>query len=213
MERIIFLGPPASGKGTQSQILADRLGLPNLSTGALLRKHITEGSEIGSLAKPFMDEGQYIPDELAIRMTWEWVCLNSEGWVLDGFPRTLEQAKKLDALLTDSVKVIYLDVSLDQLQSRILSRLQCHQCGAVSSNGIHEKGSPCHRCKSGKLLSREDDNEEKFKNRYEFYQRLSEPLIDYYQSSGRLISIPSASSSEEISKLIFQSIQYGKAQI
>ncbi|NGX50828.1 MAG: adenylate kinase [Chlamydiae bacterium] len=178
---LILLGPPGAGKGTQATMLSSALGIPHISTGNLLRAHAKEGTE----AKRFMDQGKLVPDSLVIDMLFNRVALEDcqKGYILDGFPRTLAQAKALHLRLPSSSKTIILNLELsDQtIVGRLTQRLVCSRCSAP----FHLKHAPpqqeglCDRC-HGELKERSDDREEVILKRLTLYHNLTEPLIAYY---------------------------------
>ncbi len=181
-KNVILLGPPASGKGTQAKKLAEQLGVPCLGTGQLLRAEIEKGSAVGKEAKGFIDSGRYVPDETILKMVGEWLNENKDGWIMDGFPRTLPQAEELQKLAPDA-KVIVLDVPRENLEQRIIKRRECTSCGAtVAVTDLSQ--TRCRECGADSLVSRTDDALESFKVRYENYEELTIPLYDYYSGLG-----------------------------
>lgn len=174
---LVFLGPPASGKGTQGRRLADEEGLAYLSTGALLRDAVRKGTALGDQARPYLDRGDYVPDEIMVPMILEWVNEQHDGWVLDGFPRTVPQAKALDEALGDrKLEAVILFVPDDELRRRVGSRLECLSCHRVGREG--EKDA-CPRC-GGELAPRADDAAANFESRLESYRELVLPTVSYY---------------------------------
>ncbi len=182
---IVFLGPPASGKGTQGRRLAEDLGLAYLSTGALLRREVRDGSSLGGRAKTYLDSGEYVPDEVMVPMVLEWVSRQASDWLLDGFPRTLRQAMVLDDELDVEVRAIILEVGEAELRRRVSGRLECVDCHRVAKAGEKEL---CVAC-GGRLVPREDDSVESFENRLAEYQRLVLPAIDYYRERERAVLV------------------------
>ncbi|MEI6631674.1 MAG: adenylate kinase [bacterium] len=186
--RIVLLGPPGAGKGTQAKALALELGLPHISTGDILRKNAKLGTALGLEAKDFMNKGALVPDELVTRMLIESIDQPDAkgGFILDGYPRTLSQAKALDLKLGErklSINfVVYLDTSESVVIQRLGGRLVCSKCGA----NFHVKNMPpkkemlCDSC-GGNLYQRSDDKEETIKKRLQVYRNESEPLVEYYQ--------------------------------
>ncbi len=190
---IVLLGPPGAGKGTQSKRLAERLGVPHISTGDLLRKNVTEGTGLGREAKSYMDKGLLVPDELVTRMLtgrFEQKDVRS-GFILDGYPRNTAQAKTLDGILSapglDIDMAVYLDTSEEVIVQRLSGRLVCSQCGANyhSTNMPPKKEMVCDAC-SAALYQRADDKEETIRRRLEVYNSESAPVIDYYSAKGIL---------------------------
>ena len=194
---LVLLGPPGAGKGTQARMLADDRNLVQLSTGDMLRAAGAAGTEVGRHAKKIMERGELVSDEIVIGIISDRVdeadCAN--GFILDGFPRTVAQAEALDGLLTAKNKtldaVIELKVDDELLVDRIAGRFTCAKCG----EGYHETfRSPavddvCDKCGGSEFTRREDDNEETVRSRLEAYHAQTEPLVGYYGSNDKLISV------------------------
>lgn len=193
---LILLGPPGAGKGTQAKMLTERFGIPQISTGDILRAAVREGTPMGVKAKSFMDAGGLVPDEVVVGIVRERLqnpdC--AAGFILDGFPRTVAQADALKETLRglgkDLDAVISLEVDADALVTRLTGRRTCRDCG----RGYHVAFDPpkvkdiCDAC-GGPLLQREDDREETIRKRLEVYAEQTSPLIDYYRREGLLTSI------------------------
>ncbi len=207
MKRInlVLLGPPGAGKGTQAEILRERLNLEHLSTGDILRAEMKKGSELGKKAKEYVESGQLVPDEIIIGMIRERLLNIPEekrGFLLDGFPRTVAQAEALDSLLKEInqelTAVIYLKVSWEVVKERLTGRLICKNCGAI----YHIKNKPpkndrkCDIC-GGDLYQREDDKEEVIRKRFDVYNQQTAPLIEFYKAKGLLYEVNSEVSAEE----------------
>ncbi|MDY6916785.1 MAG: adenylate kinase [Chloroflexota bacterium] len=194
--RFVFLGAPGSGKGTQAGVISQRLGVAHIATGDLFREAVKRGDELGQQAKSYMDKGLLVPDEVTIRMLLERIAKPDaeKGYILDGFPRTLEQAKALDKALAERGenldKVLYINVSTEELVRRLSGRWICRNC----QTPYHEVNSPpkvagkCDRC-GGELYQRPDDVPETVRKRLEVYLADTSPLIDYYKVSGKLAEI------------------------
>ncbi len=191
--RIVLLGAPGSGKGTQAKLIVEKYGIPQISTGDLLRAAVAAGTELGKRAKAAMDAGELVSDDIVLGMIRERLAEpdTEKGFILDGFPRNLSQAEALDTLLDELGKplqaAILIDVPFDSLLKRLTGRLTCEQCGAVYNiytNPPKQEGV-CDKC-GGKLIHRADDNEETIRNRLQVYQQQTEPLIDYYEKQGKL---------------------------
>lgn len=194
--KIILLGPPGAGKGTQSKQLALKTGLVHISTGDILRQNVSKGTALGNTAKDFMNKGALVPDDLVTQMLLERINGEDtkEGFILDGYPRTINQAKSLDESLKakgDTIDtVVYLDTSDSVIIQRLSGRLVCASCGA----NFHIKNMPpkknmiCDNC-GGKLYQRSDDKEETIKNRIEVYKKEVSSLIQYYRNQGKLLSL------------------------
>ncbi|MFQ5520176.1 MAG: adenylate kinase [Candidatus Methylomirabilia bacterium] len=194
--RVIFLGPPGAGKGTQGRQLAAELGVPQIATGDMLREAVAKGTPLGLKAKRDMDAGALVPDELVIGLVAERLAEGDakNGFLLDGFPRTVAQAEALERLLNDRGlvldRVIFLEVSEQELVRRLTGRRTCQQCGTVSHLGLSapRAAGTCDRC-GGPLVQREDDRETTVRRRLEVYARETAPVLDYYRSRGRLTSV------------------------
>jgi adenylate kinase len=193
---LILLGPPGAGKGTQAQKIVERYRIPQISTGDILRKAVKEGTPLGKKVKGFMDQGQLVPDEVVIEIIEERLKASDckQGFILDGFPRTLPQAEALQALLGKigkSVKhVINIEVESEELVRRLTGRRTCRNCGAMFHILFHppQREGICDRC-GGALYQRDDDQEETIRTRLKEYERLTAPLIHYYRSKDKLRSI------------------------
>ena len=183
--RIILLGPPGSGKGTQSSFISGYFKISHLSTGDILRSEVNKGTDLGISAKKYMEVGDLIPDELMIEAIKNKILNLSTGFLLDGFPRTLNQAQSLDSLLIDNNKpidkVVCLKVNKDEIISRLLSRAICNSCGnnynLLSSPPLQE--GKCDSC-GGEIITRSDDNKEAISNRLQIYEEMTSPVINYY---------------------------------
>ena len=194
--KLLIMGPPGAGKGTQAEVLVKELNLTHISTGDMFRAAIKEGTEMGLKAKEYMDKGALVPDEVVVGMVKERLSKPdcAGGFLLDGFPRTLEQAKALDATLQAmNIKldgVINIAVPREKLMARLTGRRVCRGCGAsyhVLFNQPQVEGK-CNSC-GGELYQRSDDNEEAVGNRLDVYEAQTQPLIDYYKGQGLLLNI------------------------
>ena len=203
--KIILLGPPGAGKGTQAKGLAGRLSLTHISTGDLLRQNVAKGTGLGKEAKAYMDKGALVPDALVNQMLkrrFEEADIK-KGFILDGYPRNFNQAAELDSILKsrDSAidLVIYLETSEKVIIQRLTGRLVCKVCGAnfhIANMPPKVKGV-CDSC-GGKLYQRTDDNEQTVRNRLEVYKNEVASLIDYYQTQGKLKRVDSDGESEAV---------------
>ena len=190
--RIILLGAPGAGKGTQAEFITAKLGVPAVSTGNLLRSAISEGTELGKKAAEYMNKGSLVPDELVINILKERLkeddCQN--GFILDGFPRTVPQAEALDQMGVVIDRVVDLEVPDDKIMARLSGRRVCEKCG--SSYHVLYKPTKvegvCDRC-GGKTVQRKDDAPETIKERLEVYHAQTEPLKDYYKKTGKLVVV------------------------
>lgn len=207
--RLVFLGPPGAGKGTQAEFIIRDYGIKQISTGDILRFHRKEKTELGKKAQEFMDKGELVPDSIIIEMIREELSKPDyeKGFLLDGFPRTIAQAKALDALLEflnlrlDTVLV--LDVPTEELLLRLTSRRTCRVCGKT----YHLVYNPptiegkCDAC-GGELFQRTDDNEQTVSNRLAVYENQTKPLIDFYNNKGLVHKIDGRGKIEDIYKRI-----------
>lgn len=204
---IIFLGPPGAGKGTQAQIVCQRLGIPQVSTGDMLRAAIAAGTEMGRKAKEYMDQGQLVPDEVVIGIVKDRLADPDcqKGYILDGFPRTVEQAKALSTFAKIDV-AINLDVPDDVLVKRLSGRRVCPLCGAPYHVDRLNGETVC-RADGTPLIQRDDDKAETVLNRLAVYHQKTAPLIDHYREAGLLKNIGGCLSLEEISEEIFRTLE------
>ncbi len=194
--KLMIMGPPGAGKGTQAEVLVKELGIIHISTGDMFRAAIKEGTEMGNKAKEYMDKGQLVPDEVVVGMVKDRLSQPdcAKGFLLDGFPRTLAQADALSKTLDDvGIKldgVINIAVPRERLMARLTGRRVCKGCGAsyhVIFNPPKTEGA-CNSC-AGELYQRSDDNEETVSNRLDVYEAQTQPLIDYYNERGLLLNI------------------------
>ncbi len=199
-KELVFLGPPASGKGTQTDRLSKELNYPHVDTGSLLRKAIADGTEDGKTAKGYIEKGQLVPVEIVASIIktrlQEADCAN--GFILDGFPRSTEQAEMLEKMLKEidegkndvDFKVIYFDIPQDLLLERIIYRRSCPKCGKIYNlkSLKPQKDGICDIC-GVELVQRKDDTEEIAKSRFETYFNQTAPLIDFYDKKGSLKKI------------------------
>ncbi|HLC21616.1 MAG TPA: adenylate kinase [Candidatus Methylomirabilis sp.] len=207
--RLILLGPPGAGKGTQAKLLMSRLVVPQVSTGDILRQAVADGTDLGRTAKSFMDRGALVPDEVVIGIIEERLgqpdC--SRGYILDGFPRTLAQAEALSRALTSLSatldRVFSVEVPEDDLVKRLAGRRVCHGCGHMFHVDTHppKQGGICDKC-GNSLYQRDDDKEETIRHRLRVYREQTEPLIAYYEKMRLLRRIDGRGTIEEISQRI-----------
>jgi len=194
--KIILLGAPGAGKGTQAVTLSRKLALAHIATGDLFRKEQESGTELGKIAKSYMEKGQLVPDEITVKMLLGRIAAPdcAKGFILDGFPRTLEQAKALDQALAAQKKsidkVLYIKVSTKELLKRLSGRWICRDCQAPY-NIVElppKVAGKCDRC-GGELYQRADDTEETARKRLDVYFTQTAPLIEYYTKAGRLVEV------------------------
>lgn len=213
MLRAVLLGPPGAGKGTQAVRLVEKYEIPHISTGDIFRKNIKEGTELGKKAQEYMNAGALVPDELVVDLVKDRLqqddCKN--GFLLDGFPRTIFQAEKLDEFLSESNQkmdiVINLKVEKEALIKRLTGRRVCKDCGASYHivNIPPKKEGVCDIC-GGELIQRKDDNIKTVENRINVYEEQTAPLIGYYKEAGSLVDFDGEASLDEVFDAIVQAI-------
>ncbi len=213
MLRAVLLGPPGAGKGTQAVRLVEKYNIPHISTGDIFRKNIKEGTELGKKAQEYMNAGALVPDELVVDLVKDRLqqddCKN--GFLLDGFPRTIFQAEKLDEFLAEMGQkmdiVINLKVEKDSLIKRLTGRRVCKDCGASYHiiNIPPKKDGVCDTC-GGELMQRKDDNIDTVENRINVYDDQTAPLIGYYKEAGSLVDFDGEQSLDEVFDAIVQAI-------
>lgn len=210
---LIFLGPPGAGKGTQAKLLSNYIGIPQISTGDILRAAVRDESPMGIRAKSYMDSGALVPDEVVIGIVEERLtqCDCGKGFILDGFPRTVAQAESLSEMLHRMGKAIHAVMSIavdeDELIDRISGRRACENCGKVY-HLLYEPPKDAKKCDfcGGNLYQREDDKKETMRKRLEEYRQKTAPLIVFYSGKGLLEEISGTGSIEEIQLLIRRAV-------
>lgn len=205
--KIIMLGAPGAGKGTQAVRLSERFNIPHISTGDMFRKNIKEQTPLGIEAKKYIDKGQLVPDEVTINMVKsrlsEADC--KDGFILDGFPRTVYQAEELDKA-AEIDGVINIDIPLEKLIGRLTGRRVCKSCGeSYHIEFIGDKTS-CDKC-NGQLIQREDDNVETITNRLNVYTKQTSPLIDYYKEQGKLLNVPTGGGMDAVHGRVLEQLK------
>lgn len=211
--RIILMGPPGAGKGTQARRLSESTGMKHLSTGDLLRAEVTAGSELGLLAKGFMDRGEYVPDSHIISMIHKSIA-DPAGVLLDGFPRTVVQAESLDESLENAGlgidKVVHFAVDTDELVNRLSSRAVCSVCQTPYNlvSDAPSKEGVCDKC-GGLVIVREDDKPEAIKTRMCVYEEQTAPVLDYYRSRGEVSEIIATGTPDSVFEKLSQAIGSG----
>jgi adenylate kinase len=218
--KLIFIGPPGSGKGTQAKRLAERFGIPHISTGDMLREAVAAGTPVGQQAASIMAAGQLVPDDVMIEIINDRLAQSDarKGFILDGFPRTLVQAEKLDALVgsapgkaqgngKEGLRVLQLLVPDDAIVRRITLRRTCAQCGAIYhlENQPPANDSICDRC-GAEVVARPDDTEEAVRKRLDSFHRQTLPVATYYQSKNLLRTVDGIGPVDEVFERIEQSL-------
>lgn len=211
MMGIILLGPPGAGKGTQAKKLTAEFGIPQISTGDMLREAVKNGTELGKKAKGFMDAGGLVPDEVVIGIVKERLAANdcSKGFILDGFPRTIPQAQALDRVTKELGKeirfVLSLEVDQNELMERLCGRRTCTGCGAMFHVKFNppKKAGTCDKCGTA-LIQRDDDKEETITARLANYNKATAPLLDYYRNTGKIRTVMASGEIDAIYASIVQ---------
>ena len=200
--RLILVGPPGAGKGTQAQFLAAHYSIPHISTGDIFRANLKAGTDLGNQAKAFMDRGELVPDSVTNDMVKDRLTHDdvANGFLLDGYPRNVAQAEVLRAFLAEAKTplqaALELSIAPDEIIKRLSSRRTCRVCGAPSEAGA----TKCSACDGTDLYQREDDKEEVIARRLEVYEEQTAPIISFYRSEGLLITIPAVGSVAEITE-------------
>lgn len=195
--QLILLGAPGSGKGTQAARLVSELKYDHLSTGDLLRKEISSGSELGNRVQDIMNAGKLVDDSTVLELLSTNCDLQSSQYIFDGFPRNIEQAKSLDKeVLKDAKsKALFFDIDLDKLAERLVNRRTCADCGEIYNliSKAPKKEGVCDKCSGKNLTQRKDDNEETVKTRLDVFSSTISPVLDYYEGQGRLLRLDASS--------------------
>ncbi|MHC4473731.1 MAG: adenylate kinase [Planctomycetota bacterium] len=212
-KRYIFLGPPGAGKGTQAVLLADKYQIPHISTGEILRSAVREGTELGVTAKQFMDRGDLVPDEVVAGVVAERLGEDDckAGCLLDGFPRTLPQARALEErTVGEEYTVVYFGLPEEEVVVRLTGRRTCPNCAA----NFHVTYLPpkvegkCDNC-GHELVQRSDDTEETVLERLRVYREQTGDLVDYYRERGHLLEVPATGAPEEVYDLLLRTLENG----
>lgn len=208
--KLILLGAPGAGKGTQAEVICDYLSIPAISTGNIIREALKNGTEMGLKARSYMDEGKLVPDDVVIGIIKERLseddCEN--GFVLDGFPRTIPQAEALDAMGIEIDKVIDIEVPDEKIVERMSGRRVCPVCGA-SFHLLYrkpEKDGICDKC-SAELIQRKDDESETVASRLKVYHEQTEPLKDYYKAKGKLAIVEGQEEVSDTTRLTLKALE------
>jgi adenylate kinase len=205
--RIVLVGPPGAGKGTQAQFIASHLSIPKISTGDIFRTNVSHGTELGQEARAYMERGDLVPDSVTIAMVRDRLAEGdaADGFLLDGFPRTLHQAKVLDEMLYELGErldvVLELVVDDDEVVRRLSGRRTCRVCGRVWHLDFDPPTleSVCDQC-GGELFQRDDDREETIRHRLEVYVEQTSPLIDFYADQGNLVGLDATGPVEDVTE-------------
>jgi len=207
---IILLGAPGAGKGTQAEKICEKLNIPAISTGNIIREALRSGTEMGLKAKSYMDEGKLVPDEVVIGIIKDRLACDdcANGFILDGFPRTIPQAEALDRMGVVIDRVIDIEVPDEKIAARMSGRRVCADCGA-SYHLEHkkpEKDGVCDAC-AGTLIQRKDDHPDTVLSRLDVYHKETEPLKDYYKAQNKLCVVDGQEKVEDTTKLVFAALE------
>ena len=208
--KLILLGAPGAGKGTQAEIICQKKDIPTISTGNILREALKNGTEMGLKAKTFMESGQLVPDEILIGIIKDRLaeddCRN--GFILDGFPRTIPQAEALDAMGVEIDAVLDIEVPDEEIVSRMSGRRVCEACGS-SYHVLYKQPKVEGKCDScgGTLIQRKDDHPDTVKERLEVYHTQTEPLKEYYSNQGKLLVVHGQDEVEKTTKLVLEALE------
>ena len=204
--KLVFLGPPGAGKGTQADFVCNRLAIPHISTGDMLRAAISKGTEVGLKAKSYIEAGNLVPDEVLVEMIKQRLaeadCVN--GYLLDGFPRTVKQAEALKGISAPD-KVVEVAVPDEKLLARLTGRRVCTKCAATLHISALNGATKCPNC-GGELIQRKDDTPETIQNRLNVYHSQTAPLIDFYSKEGTLVVIDGDDKIENVTNAILTAL-------
>ena len=209
--RLVLFGPPGAGKGTQAQLLRDRLNVTHISSGDLFRHHLGQGTPLGLRAKEYMNKGELVPDEVTIDIMLDKIMSipEDEGFILDGFPRNPNQASELEKKLIgesrDLDKVVHIEVSEPELLRRLGGRFVCRACQAPHSIGEGEEGKVCDQC-GGELYQRDDDAPAAVQKRIEVYNAETTPVLGFYRERGVLVDISGDQTVDEVNKQVITAL-------
>lgn len=206
--KLILLGPPGAGKGTQAEILSKKLGIETISTGVMLRNAIREGSELGKLAESYINDGKLVPDDVVVGIVKQRLAQDDckKGFILDGFPRTIAQAEALSESGVEIDKVLSLEVSDETIIERLSGRRECKECG-TPYHILHKPSPAGDKCVcGGELIQRADDNEKTVRNRIEVYHNQTEPIKEYYQAQGKLVVAYGKEKLEDTTKAVAEAL-------
>lgn len=208
--KLILLGAPGAGKGTQAEFISEKCNIPTISTGNIIRAALKNGTEMGLVAKSYIDAGSLVPDDVVIGIVKERLSEKDceKGYILDGFPRTIPQAQVLDNMGDTVDKVLSLEVDDEEIVKRMSGRRVCEKCGTSYHTEYKkpEKEGVCNLC-GGNLVIRKDDEPSTVLNRLEVYHEQTEPLMAYYENQGKLISVKGMNTVEETTKAVFKALE------
>lgn len=207
--KIIMLGAPGAGKGTQAEVLSEKFGIPTISTGAIIRQAIKNGTKVGREAKDYIDKGLLVPDAVVIGIISERLKEDDckDGFILDGFPRTIAQAEALDEFGVEIDTALSLEVDDDVIVKRLSGRRECSSCGATYhiDSKPSKKDGLCDKCGS-ELTTRRDDNPETIQSRLDVYHEQTEPLKDFYAKKGKLVKVVGRNTVEETTASVVKAL-------
>lgn len=207
--KLILLGAPGAGKGTQAEVICEKLGIPAISTGNILREAMKNETEMGMKAKAFIDSGALVPDDVIIAIIKERLAQSDckNGFILDGVPRTVAQAEALEQLGVDIDKVVDIEVEDDIIMKRLSGRRVCSACGASYHTTYKPSKNPeeCDRC-GGRLIIRKDDEPATILERLKIYHELTEPLVDFYRERGKLVVVEGQEEVADTTKLLLEKL-------
>ena len=207
--KLILLGAPGAGKGTQAEVICDKLGIPAVSTGNILREAMKNGTEMGRKAKSYIDSGALVPDDVIIKIIKERLAQDDckNGFILDGVPRTVAQAEALETMGVDIDKVVDIEVADETIVKRLSGRRVCSACGASYHTLYKPSANPdrCDRC-NGQLIVRKDDEPATILERLCTYHELTEPLVDFYKERGKLVVVEGQEEVADTSRLLFEKL-------
>lgn len=208
--KLIVLGAPGAGKGTQAEIISEKFSIPTLSTGAVLRSAIAAGTEMGIVAKKYMDEGNFVPDEIVIGIIKEYLAKDEckNGFILDGFPRSIPQAEALDRMGVTIDVVLNIEVADEKIVERMSGRRVCEKCSATYHVKYNPsaKGEKCDKC-GANLITRKDDKPEVVLSRLDTYHEITEPLKAYYAAKECLVQVEGQEKLEDTTALTLRALK------
>ena len=208
--KLILLGAPGAGKGTQAEIISEKYNIPTISTGNIIRAALKNGTEMGLKAKSYIDAGELVPDDVVIGIIKERLSESDckDGYILDGFPRTIPQAEALDKMGFAIDAALSIEVADSEIVKRMSGRRVCEKCGASYHTEFKKpaKEGVCNVCE-GKLVTRKDDEPETVKNRLNVYHEQTEPLKDYYRNCGKLITVEGQDEVKDTTRLVLEALE------